>query len=81
MSLVPGLVNKRFAVREEHLNFLHYKSRWSEKSSNETLLGEISVLKLDINDYREQWCYETVVISRSKNSMTAHIINQYPKAI
>lgn len=51
------------------------------KSSNETLLGEISMLKLDINDYREQWCYETVVISRSKNSMTAHIINQYPKAI
>lgn len=53
MSLVPGLINKRFAVREEHLNFLHYKSRWSEKSLNETLLGEISMLKLDINDYRE----------------------------
>ena len=53
MSLVPGLVDKRFAVREEHLNFLHYKSRWSEKSLNETLLGEISMLKLDINDYRE----------------------------
>ena len=68
-------------MREEHLNFLHYKSIWSGKSLNATLLGEISMLKLDINNYREQWCYEAVVISRSKNSMTAHIINQYPKAI
>ena len=79
MSLALRLFDKNFDVREECLVFLHCKSRLSEKSLNETLLGGISKLKLDISDYREQGYDEAAVVSRSMNSMAAYIINQNAK--
>ena len=54
MSLVPRFVDKKFDVREEGLGILHCKSGLSGIALNETLLGAISELMLEINDCREQ---------------------------
>ena len=81
MSLVLRFVDKNFDVREEFLGFLHCKSGLSGKALNETLLGAISELKLDINDCGGQGYDEVAAVSGSKNGMAAHIIKKYPKAI
>ena len=52
MSLVPISVDKNVDVRKESLGHLHCKSGLSGKALSETLLGAISELKLDINDFR-----------------------------
>ena len=67
MSLILGFVDKNFDVREEFLGFLHCKSVFSGKALNETLLGAISELKLDINDCRRQIFDGTAAVSGSKN--------------
>ena len=81
MSFVPSFIDKKFDVQEKGLGTLHCKSGLSGVASNETLLGAISELKLDINDWREQGYDGAAAVSGSKNGMAAHIMNINPKAV
>ena len=60
---------------------MYCKSGLSGKALNETLLGAISELKLDINDCGGQGYDEAATVSGSEKGMAPHIIKKYPKAI
>ena len=81
MSIVPRSVDKNVDVRKEFLGYLHCKSGLSGKALSETLLGGISVLKLDVNDCGEQGYDGAAAVSGSKNGMVVHTLKDNPKAI
>ena len=81
MPLVLKFVDKNFDVREEFLGFLHCKLGLSGKSLGGILLRTISVSKLDLNYCRGQSYDGAPVVSGSKNSMVAHIVNRNLKAV